>query len=978
MDALIKDLIRETTLTSGAVLTLTLVQDTKYGRFADAASVGQAVYYAIRNGDNSEVGIGTVQAGNTFDRTTPLVTVVGGVYDDTTPVKITLSGASTVALAPTAVALNDIIGDIAGASVINTLTQDLEYTATAGQTVFSGPDNNGVTLLLDTDASVMVFLNGVKLLPIVDYAVNAGAETVTLTVGAALNDVVNMTSFNYLASTGLTAANVSNASNLPARNSTLNKEAVTQGTSTRTGMSSTIYTGNGATQSVATGVDMATGDLGGLVWVKTRGTVNDNLLSDTVRGVNNFVKANDTAIEGSSVQALTTFDSTGFSVGSAVGFNGNTQTHVAWSFQTNQKFTGTTNRNKAYTAHYNTDLGFSIVGYVGDGVAGHEIPHHLGVEPELSIFKNRDAVKNWIVQGSPIGNAGAGDYLLLHTTGAIGNSTTLAQLTSDETIGLGTSSDTNTSSNNIISYHFASKAGVSKVGKYIGTGAAGNYVDCGFKVGWLMVKNLTGTGSWFLVDSIRGDGYLSSESSAAESTADLFDFVADGFVLKSTGVAVNAVNSEFIFLAFAETALDGTKQTTDYDYATTQDTLSIQQDTLISFANGFSASGQQDTQENVGAGVTYTLGVGHEDKHYWLYKDKAGSYGVSEYRPLEGLTRNVADTWGEVSPLDASLRTTAKHFGYQSSTGVALASGEFAGGFYAYNIFNKNTFDKWAIASITTSWVQYKLSEKRILKSWRIKAPDVNTQTPRLFTIEGSNDGFVWTAIDSSYTASSYVGNGANLWGALQDTSANTTAYLYHRINITANDGHATYTEIAELEFNTILPSDYYLVNDGVMYNNAGTAIERTYLAELMTNTDGEVSWYNNLPVAKQRFNSVDVHGDLLVKGEISNAGIATAWVNFDGTKSPPLMRDSFNVKDVVDIGTGRFKFIFSTAMDNLSYVILPSSNGGSTLGGNTIDLLNAPYNYATTLEFDVLFANKGVGNVDPLIASISVFGGKS
>tara|TARA_R110000822_G_C15338773_1_gene495891 strand:- start:16650 stop:17420 length:771 start_codon:yes stop_codon:yes gene_type:complete len=118
MDALIKDLIRETTLTSGAVLTLTLAQDTKYGRFADAASVGQAVYYAIRNGDNSEVGIGTVQAGNTFDRTSPLVTVVGGVYDDTTPVKITLAGASTVALAPTAVALNDIISDIAGLSAV--------------------------------------------------------------------------------------------------------------------------------------------------------------------------------------------------------------------------------------------------------------------------------------------------------------------------------------------------------------------------------------------------------------------------------------------------------------------------------------------------------------------------------------------------------------------------------------------------------------------------------------------------------------------------------------------------------------------------------------------------------------------------------------------------------------------------------------------------------------------------------------------
>ena len=118
MDALIKDLIRETTATTGEALTLTLIQDIRYGRFADAASVGQSVYYVVRNGDNTELGIGTVQAGNTFDRTTPLVTVVGGVYDDTTPVKITLSGTSAVALAPTASALNDIISDITGLSAV--------------------------------------------------------------------------------------------------------------------------------------------------------------------------------------------------------------------------------------------------------------------------------------------------------------------------------------------------------------------------------------------------------------------------------------------------------------------------------------------------------------------------------------------------------------------------------------------------------------------------------------------------------------------------------------------------------------------------------------------------------------------------------------------------------------------------------------------------------------------------------------------
>ncbi len=60
-----------------------------------------------------------------------------------------------------------------------------------------------------------------------------------------------------------------------ARNCVMNQEPVTQGQSTRTGMSSTKYTGNGTTQSVNTGVDMATGDFGGLVWLKKRSALED-------------------------------------------------------------------------------------------------------------------------------------------------------------------------------------------------------------------------------------------------------------------------------------------------------------------------------------------------------------------------------------------------------------------------------------------------------------------------------------------------------------------------------------------------------------------------------------------------------------------------------------------------------------------------------------------------------------------------------
>jgi hypothetical protein len=67
-----------------------------------------------------------------------------------------------------------------------------QYTATASQTTFSGPDDFAQTL--DYEANyINVFLNGVKL-AVGDYTATNGTSVV-LDVGAALNDVVEIVSF---------------------------------------------------------------------------------------------------------------------------------------------------------------------------------------------------------------------------------------------------------------------------------------------------------------------------------------------------------------------------------------------------------------------------------------------------------------------------------------------------------------------------------------------------------------------------------------------------------------------------------------------------------------------------------------------------------------------------------------------------------------------------------------------------------------
>jgi len=68
------------------------------------------------------------------------------------------------------------------------------YTATASQTTFSGADDNGATLAYDDAAYVDVYLNGVLLIPVTDYAATT-KTSVVLTSGAAASDLLEILAY---------------------------------------------------------------------------------------------------------------------------------------------------------------------------------------------------------------------------------------------------------------------------------------------------------------------------------------------------------------------------------------------------------------------------------------------------------------------------------------------------------------------------------------------------------------------------------------------------------------------------------------------------------------------------------------------------------------------------------------------------------------------------------------------------------------
>ncbi len=143
---------------------------------------------------------------------------------------------------------------------------------------------------------------------------------------------------------------------------------------------------------------------------------------------------------------------------------------------------------------------------------------------------------------------------------------------------------------------------------------------------------------------------------------------------------------------------------------------------------------------------------------------------------------------------------------------VASASSESAPGTAAYFAFNGNSgiFPNtyWEGDNSGVDWLKIDLGvgNLRILGSytlWMYGYADLTT-APKNWTLEGSNNNIAWDILDTV--------TGAIDWFTSEKRSftcdVTTTAYRYFRINITANNGHATLTTIAELYLNATATID--------------------------------------------------------------------------------------------------------------------------------------------------------------------------
>ena len=341
--------------------------------------------------------------------------------------------------------------------------------------------------------------------------------------------------------------------------------------------STVLYTGNAGTLNI-TSLDFQPD----WVWGKDRGGDRHWWL-DSVRGKNgtgySLLCSNDTSLSTTNYppDGITAIGSNGFTLGANTSntgggwsseINQNSGTYVAWNWKAGTSVSGNTGGSgtaKTYTGSVNTDAGFSIIRYIGNGTAGHTIPHHLGTTPALVIARTISVAKDWNVYHHKNTSAPETEVLVLNTTAATADDLGVWNDTAptSSVVTLGDSSQLNTNDGTCIMYAFSEKQGYSKFGSYTGNGNAdGTFVYTGFKPAFVMVKNASASQNWYMLDNKRDisnvcDSYVTADNTTAEQTYTLADFLSNGFKLRDTGGASNASGNNYIYMAFAEAPLVG-------------------------------------------------------------------------------------------------------------------------------------------------------------------------------------------------------------------------------------------------------------------------------------------------------------------------------------------------------------------------------------------------------------------------------------
>lgn len=336
----------------------------------------------------------------------------------------------------------------------------------------------------------------------------------------------------------------------------INKKIIeTEATPPLQNFNTVLYTGDGTSNQF---IDV--GFTPDFVWIKGRNYADYHNTIDSVRTAGCFLNTNATTAEdcGGSLHAQITTG--GFDT--RLNPNASGRNYVAWCWKAGG--TAVTNTNGTITSQVsvNTNIGFSIIKFVGTGATA-TVGHGLNSTPEIYMMKNLDqAGYKWPTHTQDVGSLSGNRSGALNETAAF-NVYTFASANST-TIGLTSGqADRNPNGQEMIVYAFHSVPGYSKIGTYTGIASGNVTVTTGFQPDYVMVKCTShATTNWEIHDTKRvfgATGAYRLRANEASTDAGFNDspikFTSTGFYLDSSVTANSYVDYDangrtYIYMAF--------------------------------------------------------------------------------------------------------------------------------------------------------------------------------------------------------------------------------------------------------------------------------------------------------------------------------------------------------------------------------------------------------------------------------------------
>jgi len=324
-----------------------------------------------------------------------------------------------------------------------------------------------------------------------------------------------------------------------------------------------LFTGNSSTNAI-TGV----GFQPDWTWLKSRSGANDHQLYDAVRTATKYLRAESSDAEGTASTGLTSFDSDGFTLGSAGTTNNSGASMASWNWKANGSGSANSDGSITTTAtSANTTSGVSLVNYTGNlsSSGNSTVGHGLGVAPQAMLIKSTSNTENWGVYHKDL----TANYILqLNSTSAQIDTSSEGTLTAptSSVFTVNYRGEYGNNGQNYIAYVFAPVQGFSKFGSYTGNGNTdGPFIYTGFKPAFVIIKKSTGSAQdWIMIDNKRGvfntfgERLYPNLANAADTSGEYFDFFSNGFKVMDNVALWNNDNSTYIYMAFAAAPIVGT------------------------------------------------------------------------------------------------------------------------------------------------------------------------------------------------------------------------------------------------------------------------------------------------------------------------------------------------------------------------------------------------------------------------------------